>query len=81
LRGDFLYTCSIASPHESSTFIISYRVHVEEFCLEGFEILVIQAEPYLEGGIRDPSLTFQESDNLIENFVKCHVSASINASS
>jgi len=37
-------------PYESSTFIISHRVHVEEFCFEGFEILVIQAEPYLEAG-------------------------------
>jgi hypothetical protein len=51
LRDDFLSTCRVTSPEESPPVIISHRVHVEEFCFEGFEILVIQAEPYLEGWI------------------------------
>jgi hypothetical protein len=41
LRGDCLSTRRIASPDESSPVIISRWVHVEEFCFEGFEILVI----------------------------------------
>ena len=64
-------------PSSSSQLLM----HVDEFFLEGFEILVIQAEPYLEGSIGHTSLPFQEGDDLFENVVKCHVSASINASS
>jgi len=81
LKGDFLSACRVTSPDEPPPVIISHRVHVEEFGFEGFEILVIQAEPYLEGGIRYSSLSFQEGDNLFEDVVECHVSASINASS
>ena len=71
----------IPSPHETSPSSSRTGMHVEDFRLEGFEILVIQAEPYLEGWIRHTSLPFQEGDDLVENVVKCHVSASINASS
>ncbi len=56
-------------------------LRVEQFLLESFEILVIQAEPYFEGWIRHTSLPFQEGDDLVEDVVECHVSASINASS
>jgi len=41
LGGDFLYACRVASPDEPPPVIISHRVHVEEFCFEGFEILVV----------------------------------------
>jgi hypothetical protein len=41
LRDDCLSACRVASPEESPPVIISHRVHVEEFCFEGFEILVI----------------------------------------
>jgi len=81
LRDDFLYACRIARPEESPPVIISHWMHVEQFGFECFKILVLQAEPYLEGGIRHTSLPFQEGDNLCEDVVECHGSASINASS
>jgi len=40
-RGDFLSASSVARPDEPPPVIISHRVHVEKFCFEGFEILVI----------------------------------------
>src|SRR5262249_54535152 len=75
LSDDFLDAFSCASPHETSTFIISHRVHVEEFCFEGFEIIVIEAEPYFEGWIRHPSLAFEEVDDLGENLIEGHGAA------
>jgi hypothetical protein len=73
---------SVPSPHEhSAIFIRGELLCLDDLRLEGFEILIIQAEPYLEGWVGNSSLPFQERDDLIENFVKCHVSASINASS
>jgi hypothetical protein len=41
LRGNCLSACRVASPDETPPFVVSHRVHVEKFCFEGFEILVI----------------------------------------
>src|SRR4030095_15527425 len=62
----------LAGPHETSTLVISHWVHVEEFCFEGFEILVIQAEPYLKGWVGNSPLAFEESDDLVEDFIEYH---------
>jgi hypothetical protein len=73
---------SVPRPHEDSGIFISCELLcLNDLCFECFKILVIQAEPYLEGWIRYSSLSFQEGDNLCEDVVECHVSASINASS
>jgi hypothetical protein len=71
-RGYCAIPFDITSPDEPPPVIISHRMYVEEFCFEGFEILVIQAKSDLEGWIRDPSLAFQEGDDLIEQFIKRH---------
>src|SRR2546425_3751043 len=77
VHGPFDIPC----PHETSPLVVAHWMHVEKFGFEGFEILVIQAEPYLESWIRHTSLPFQEGDDLFEDVVECHGSASINASS
>ena len=51
-------------------FIHGELLCLDDLRLEGFEILVIQAEPYLEGRVGNSSLPFQESDDLIENFIE-----------
>src|SRR2546427_7822521 len=81
-RGCGRKICSVPNPNEhSAIFISSELLCLNNLCFEGFEILVIQAKPYLEGWIRHTSLPFQEGDDLFEDVVECHVSASINASS
>jgi len=43
---------SVPSPYEhSAIFIRGELLCFDDLCLEGFEIFVIQAEPYLEGRI------------------------------
>ena len=65
--------CSVPNPHEhSAIFIRGELLCLDDLCLEGFEILVIEAEPYLEGRIRYSSLAFQEGDDLFEDFIKRH---------
>src|SRR5262249_49734986 len=78
--GGFMCTFGVASPDEPSPVIISHRVYVEEFGFEGFEILVIEAEPYLEGRIRHTSLAFEERNNLFQDVVKRHDRSSANSS-
>src|SRR6516165_8756607 len=74
--------CSAASPHEHSAIFIRGEVLCfDDLCLEGFEILVIQAKPYLEGGIRHSSLPLEERHDLCENVVKGHTRSSPNSAS
>ena len=47
-------------------------MHVEEFFLQDFEILVIQAEPSLEGTIGHTSLVFEEVNDLGKNVIEGH---------
>src|SRR5215813_13668180 len=70
LSDAFLDAFSCASPHESSTFVVSYWMHVEKFFFEDFEVLVIQIEAHLQGAIGHPSLAFEERDNLFQDVVK-----------
>ena len=64
---------SVPSPHEDSAiFICGKLLCLDDLCLEGFEILVIEAKPYLEGRIRHASLAFQEVDDLGENLIEGH---------
>src|SRR5205823_3263308 len=59
---------SVPSPHEySAIFISGELLCLNDLCLQGFEVLVVEAKPYLEGRIRHPSLAFQEGDNLVED--------------
>src|SRR4029450_9847245 len=57
---------------DSAIFIRCELLCLDDLCLEGFEILVVEAEPYLEGWVGNSPLPFQEGDDLIENVVKCH---------
>ena len=68
-----MLACSVPSPNEYSTmFIRGELLCLNDLCLESFEILVIYAEPYLEGWVGHASLPFEEGDDLFEDFVKCH---------
>jgi hypothetical protein len=60
------------SSEDSAIFIRCELLCLDGFCLEGLGRIVIQAEPYLQGAIRHPSLPFQEGDDLFENFIKRH---------
>jgi hypothetical protein len=52
LRGYGRGFCSVPSPHEySAIFIRGELLCFNDLRLEGFEILVVEAEPYLEGWI------------------------------
>src|SRR5262249_1199722 len=67
---------SIPRPHEDSAiFICGELLCLDDLRLDGFEILVVEAEPYLEGRIRHTSLAFEERNDLIENVVKGHGAA------
>ena len=58
LKGKCLSACLVTNPDEPPPVIISHWMHVEEFCFEGFEILVIEAKPYLEGWVGNSPLPF-----------------------
>jgi len=62
----------ITSPHETSTLVIFYRVHVKEFILQVVEVVVIEVKSSLEGTIRYPSLAFEEVNDLGENVIEGH---------
>ena len=59
LRGQCLSACRVTSPDESLPFVISHWMHVEEFILQVFEIVVIEVKASLEGTIGHTSLALQ----------------------
>jgi hypothetical protein len=64
--------CSVASPNETSSFVIDDWVNIEDFFLQVLDIVVIDVKASLEGTIRDPSLAFEEVDDLGKNFIEGH---------
>src|SRR5215510_15744894 len=54
-------------------------MHVYNFCLQVLHILVVQSKTSFQGWIRDPSLAFQEGEDLFENFIKRHTRFSLNS--
>jgi hypothetical protein len=60
------------SPHESSTLVVSYWVHVEEFILEVVEVVVIEVEASFERTIGDAALALEEVEYLGENLIEGH---------
>jgi hypothetical protein len=62
----------LTSPHETSTLVISHRVHVEEFILQVVEVVVIEVEASFQRTIGDPSLAFEEVNDLGENLIEGH---------
>jgi hypothetical protein len=67
-----VYTCGVASPHEPSPFVIDDWVHIEEFCLQVLDIVVVDIKASLEGTIRYPSLAFEQVNDLGENVIEGH---------
>jgi hypothetical protein len=45
---------------------------LDDFDLQIFEILVIQAKLSLEGSIRYPALALEHAECLIQDLLKCH---------
>jgi hypothetical protein len=64
------------SSEDPAIFIRGELLCLDDLCLEGLGIIVIQAESYLEGTIRSPSLAFEEVDDLGKNFIEGHSSPS-----
>src|SRR5215813_1264470 len=79
--GDFGCPRSVASPNETSPFVIDNWVNVEDFFLQVLDIVVIDIIASLEGTIRYPSLAFEERDDLGEDVVKRHTRSSPNSAS
>jgi hypothetical protein len=72
-RGCGRDVCSGPSPHEySAIFIRGELLCLDDLCLEGFEIFVIQTKAYLEGWVGNSPLSLQEGNDLIKKFVKGH---------
>jgi hypothetical protein len=72
LRGNCLCADRVASPHETSSFVIADWVHIEDFFLQVLDIVVINTKASLDGTIRDPSLAFEEVNELGENVIEGH---------
>src|SRR5215471_8242278 len=73
LRGWLRGRSSISSPDQYGAILIDGQlVHCDDFGLQIFEILVIQAKLSLEGPIRDPSLALEHGESLSQDFLKCH---------
>jgi hypothetical protein len=66
--GGFLVT----SPHETSTLVVSYWMHVKEFILQVVEVVVIEVEASFQRTIGDPSLAFEKINDLGENVIEGH---------
>jgi len=62
----------VTSPHETSTLVVSYWMHVEEFVLEIIEVVVIEVKASFQRTIGYPSLACEEVDDLGKNFIKGH---------
>ena len=71
-RDNFIGSFRFASPNESSAFVIDNWVNIEDFFLQVVEVGVIKVETSCQRTIGDPSLAFEEGDNLFENFIKRH---------
>jgi hypothetical protein len=70
--GDFLSACRVASPDETPSVVISYRVHVKEFILQVVEVVVIKVEASFQCTIGYASLAFEEVNDLGENVIEGH---------
>jgi hypothetical protein len=64
--------CTIASPHETSTLVISHWVHVEDFILQVVEVVVIKVEASFQRTVRYSPLAFEEVNDLGENVIEGH---------
>jgi hypothetical protein len=62
----------ITSPHETSTLVVSYWVHVEEFVLEVIEVVVVEVKASFQCTIGDSSLAFEEVNDLGKNVIEGH---------
>jgi len=52
---------SLTGPHEAAASVIDHRmVRIEEFFLEGFQVLVVKVKLQLEGAVRDPATTSEQ---------------------
>jgi hypothetical protein len=71
-RGDFLSICRVASPDEPYPFVIDDWVNIENFFLQVLDIVAIDIKASLDGTIRDPSLAFEEVDDLGKNVIEGH---------
>ena len=64
---------SLTSPHEAAAGLVGHRmVRVEEFFLEGFQVLVVQVKLQLEGAVRDPATMSEQIQNLVEHGIEIH---------
>src|SRR5262245_20436211 len=64
---------SFARPDQHSTILVNGQlVHLDDFDLQIFEILVIQAKLVLQGTIRYPSLALEHGECLSQDLLKCH---------
>jgi hypothetical protein len=70
--GDFVCPCNVASPNETSSFVIDDWVNIEDFFLQVLDIVVIDIKVSLYGTIRYPSLAFEEVNDLGKNFIEGH---------
>jgi hypothetical protein len=72
LRGNCLCACRVASPHETSSFVIDDWVNIEDFFLQVLDIVVIDVKASLECPIRYTSLAFEQVNDLGENLIEGH---------
>jgi len=70
--GDFVGTFGVTSPDETPPFVISHWVNIEDFFLQVLDIVVIDIKASLDGTIRDPSLAFEEVNDLGKNVIEGH---------
>ena len=75
MRGDFLSACSFARPDETSILFIDHRVCEKQLVLQVVKVVVIEVEASFQRTIGDPSLAFEEVDDLDEDVVKGHGAA------
>src|SRR5215510_3947285 len=62
-----------ASPDQATALIIDHvGVRVEEFLLEGLQVVVVQLELEPECPVRHPPSTLEHSDRLVENLLEGH---------
>jgi hypothetical protein len=60
-------------PHQDSTPLIDRELFgLDDFVLEGLEMIVVQPEPDLDRPIGEPSLALQQIEYLCEDLVKRH---------
>ena len=63
----------VAGPHQDSALLIDRKLFgLDDFVLEGLEMVVVQPEPDLDRPIGEPPLALQQIEYLCEDLIKGH---------